>query len=626
MVRWVLAACAFAVAIGGRADAQSGASADGPAAKATQPGIVVIAPDDITRPWVGLITQGFRDVVLAGEEQPAVHFESLDLVRFENASYSEGLRRWLGEKYRSTRVDVVVALGEPALTFLASRPGEPWPGASVIYIEAGGVGIDVPRVLPDSTGVILEDSFASALDVVRQILPETRRIALVAGTSKVEESRFGGFGDKVRQAGLQPLILSALGLDGVASAVASLHRDTVVYILAPVVDGTQRVLSPAQPCAVIATAASVPTFTLAHHDFGCGVVGGLMRDWHAVGRLVGKQTLARLRGPLPAVVDVPISAYTALEFDERQLKRWAIPEDRLPEGSRVRYRSTNLWRDYRGLSLAVLTVLAVQAGLILWLVVERLRRQRAEVDARRHLVTMAHLDRRAALGELTTALAHELHQPLTAILRNSEAASMQLTAGTATDEELLEIISDIHRDDKRAAAIIRRLRSLLEKHELEEAAVDLHDVVHETIAVAGPDASSRGVRLELALAARRQTVTGDRVHLQQVLLNLLMNGVDAVAGMQPERRRLTVQSVSDDTSVEICVVDTGPGLPADVAPQMFEPFFTTKSAAKGTGLGLGLSIVRSIVEAHGGQVHARNNDHDGATVGFRLPLRSSEGA
>lgn len=592
---------------------------------ASQPGVVFVASEDTAQPWVALFTEGFREVVLQAGEAPAVSFEYLDLLRFEVPETADELRQWLRTKYRSTRVDVVVAIGEECLRFLGADGGNPWPDAAVIYVEAGSLSSGVP-VLPGSTGLLLEDAFPEALEVVKRVLPGTRQVVLVAGNAAIEEARFGGFGDKVRRAGLEPLVLSSLGLADVLDKVAGLPPDTAIYVLSPIVDGTGRVLPPRRPCELISKAANVPTFVLGHHDFGCGAVGGLMRDWHMAGRLIGRHTLARLDHALPAVIDVPIRDYTTMAFDSRQLTRWGISETRLPEGSEVRFRPPSLWRDYRALSLTVLSVLALQAVLITVLTLERRRRRRAEDDSRRHLVVMAHLDRRAALGQLTTALAHELHQPLAAILRNAEAASMQLTAGQSTREELLEIIGDIRRDDKRAATIIRRLRSLLEKHELETADVDLHDVVLDTVALATADATARGVRIDTDLTAKRRIVTGDRVHLQQVLLNLLLNALDAVAPMRPERRRLVVQSASDDAWVEIRVIDAGPGLPEELAGQMFEPFVTTKGSDKSTGLGLGLSIVRSIVEAHGGRVQARNNERDGATVWFALPHRETEAA
>jgi len=233
---------------------------------------------------------------------------------------------------------------------------------------------------------------------------------------------------------------------------------------------------------------------------------------------------------------------------------------------------------------------------------------------------MAHMDRRAAMGELTTSLAHELNQPLAAILRNAEAAKMQLTSGLPSLSELDEIVEDIRKDDKRATDLIRRMRTLLRRRELEALPVDVNALARETIDLVAPEAASKGVRVELEAPNGVGLVTGDRVHLQQVLLNLVLNGIDAMTTTPADRRRLTVRTSSANGHVEVSVKDTGRGIPADALSRIFEPFFTTKE----DGMGMGLSIARSIIEAHDGRLVAENNAGAGATVRFSLPVRLAD--
>jgi signal transduction histidine kinase len=179
---------------------------------------------------------------------------------------------------------------------------------------------------------------------------------------------------------------------------------------------------------------------------------------------------------------------------------------------------------------------------------------------------------------------------------------------------MAEIISDIRKDDLRASEVIRRMRGLLQKHELETHPVDLNEIVEETLAIVRPDAKAREIQVELALTPRLRSIPGDRVHLQQVLLNLLLNAMDAVAGLPPERRRVRVSTSESDGEVRLAVSDSGPGIPPDRLSEIFEPFYTTKSS--GSGMGMGLAIARSIVDAHGGRMAAHNNAGAGATVWF----------
>jgi signal transduction histidine kinase len=288
-----------------------------------------------------------------------------------------------------------------------------------------------------------------------------------------------------------------------------------------------------------------------------------------------------------------------------------------PSGSTVELPHPSLWRDHPSTMIAIVAIVLTQAVLIGGLVVEHRRRRHAEGEARRHLAAMAHLNRRHAIGELTASLAHELSQPLTAILRNAETAKMLLATSPFPADDLRDIVEDIRKDDKRACEVIRRLHALLAHHEPAHEPLDVNEVARETAAIVAPDADYKGVRVHLDLAAVPGIVAGDRVHLQQVLLNLMLNSIEAMGAMAPERRRLVVRTASHNGSVSVLVNDTGPGLGANEAPRIFEAFYTTK----GGGMGMGLSIARSIVEAHGGAIEGGNNPEGGATMRFTLPAQ-----
>ena len=308
------------------------------------------------------------------------------------------------------------------------------------------------------------------------------------------------------------------------------------------------------------------------------------------------------------------SLLPAVDWRERDLG--SIRERSQPE-SPIETSATRAWTQPYALgAVAIIVALAFLSGNLLF---EHRRRRKAEMQLRHHLVTIAHMDRLAAMGQLTASLAHELHQPLGAILRNSEAAKMLLASGRPVNDELKEIVEDILKDDRRAAEIIRRMRTLLRKRELNNEPVDLNDVVRETVDFIVPAAMVKGVRLETDLKASPSIVTGDRVHLQQVLLNLVLNGLDAMIDTPTAERRLNVATSTIKGQIAVAVRDKGAGIAPGAIGEMFEPFVTTKTE----GMGMGLSIARSIIEAHRGKIHAENNPDKGATVRFTIPITSA---
>nr|ALS91718.1 phoR_proteo: phosphate regulon sensor kinase [uncultured bacterium] len=220
------------------------------------------------------------------------------------------------------------------------------------------------------------------------------------------------------------------------------------------------------------------------------------------------------------------------------------------------------------------------------------------------------------VGQLTAMITHELNQPLTATLCNTRAAELMLqNASRPVIDEIREILADIRRDNQRASESIHRMRMLLRQRQLELNSLDLGELVGEVLQITSKEAVRRGVRIKAEQTAKSLPIRGDRVHLQQVLLNLILNGMDAMANTPESKRCLLIRTSENDQEVEVAVSDAGQGIPLERLPRIFDPFATTKS----DGLGLGLSIAKWIIEAHHGRIIAESNVNGGATFRFTLP-------
>jgi two-component system, LuxR family, sensor kinase FixL len=243
-------------------------------------------------------------------------------------------------------------------------------------------------------------------------------------------------------------------------------------------------------------------------------------------------------------------------------------------------------------------------------------RKRAEVETQRMREELTRVGRVTTLGQLTAALAHEVNQPLTGILANAQAACRFLAKEQPDLDEVRAILDDIVADDRRASDVVHRLRSMLKRRDPERTSIDVNQLVRDVARFLHSDAMLRNASLVQDLEAEVPPIRGDLVQLQQVLVNLVLNGLDAMKHLPPERRRLIVKTEHKDEAVCIAVRDFGTGLPASGSDRLFEPFYTTKPE----GMGIGLSIARSIVEAHGGRLWAANNEDQGATFFCTLPV------
>ena len=262
-------------------------------------------------------------------------------------------------------------------------------------------------------------------------------------------------------------------------------------------------------------------------------------------------------------------------------------------------------------------VLAIQSLLIIGLLYQRRARRRAEIESRNNLALAADASRRLTMSALTSSIAHELGQPLSSMIHNAQAGRMMITADRATPDTMGEILSDIESEGVQATQIIDRHRTMLRGHQLDTKPIDLHAVIHESLALVAHDMRARQIEATVNLSSHPCIITGDEVLLQQVMVNLLMNAMDAMAETPPARRRVTISTEVRAADVGVSVRDAGTGLPAQIDGALFTPFVTTKAH----GLGIGLTITQTIVDAHRGTIDARNNPEGGAT--FTVTLRRS---
>jgi C4-dicarboxylate-specific signal transduction histidine kinase len=306
-------------------------------------------------------------------------------------------------------------------------------------------------------------------------------------------------------------------------------------------------------------------------------------------------------------------------YDARQLQRWNIDRSRLPPDAQLRFEPYSLWKERTGLVVGVVAALLLQSALIGALLWEHRRRRRAELELRRRTQQIAALNRSAALGEVSAAIAHEVNQPLGSILLNAEAADRLLRAEPADVGEAREILADIRRDGRRAGAVVEKVRQLFRRADIAPSPVALNRIAADVVEIAAGDPRLRVLAFDLDLAADLPAVAGDAVQLQQVVLNLVTNAAEAVLSSAGADRRVVVRTRAGPApaSAELAVLDAGPGIPPEELGRVFEPFYSRKAE----GMGIGLSISRSVAEAHGGELVAENRAEGGACFRLMLPTR-----
>ena len=319
-----------------------------------------------------------------------------------------------------------------------------------------------------------------------------------------------------------------------------------------------------------------------------------------------------------------VVGFATPKFDWRQLQRWGISEDRLPAGSVVEFREPTAWQRYRWQIGAVALAFLVLLSMTTWLLAERYGRRRAEAQSRSLSLEVFHLNRVAEVGALSASFAHDLGQPLASIAINAQFAKKQLSEERPRLAELNAAVGDIVSANAHALDILKHMSGLLKRRADQSVhPTDLNDVIADAVRILSTETQHREIVLEMEVQPGPVLVSVDPIRLLQVLLNLALNAMDAMAETPNGTRRIKIRTaLIEGANVKVIVEDSGPGIPTQKIAAVFDIFYTTKE----NGTGLGLSISRTIIESYGGKIWAENRSIGGAALVFTLPLSTGGAA
>ncbi|SHK51764.1 His Kinase A (phospho-acceptor) domain-containing protein [Bradyrhizobium lablabi] len=529
---------------------------------------------------------------------------------------------YLSALFSERRLDLVVAIGGPAVNFVQQHRQQLFPSVPALYTAFENRRVSLSGLTANDAVVAVNNDFPVIIENMLRVLPQTTGVAVVLGDSPLEKYWMEQLRTDLRrfEGRVSFTWLNDLSLEEMLQRATALPQRSAIFFGLFSVDGAgvpheEGILTR------LHAVANAPIFTHSDAFFGQGIIGGPLISVSSVSREAASVAMRIMGGEAPGDIKTPPIGYATPKYDWRELQRWNISEGSLPAGSEIHFRQPGLWEQYRPQVTIGVAALLLQAAIISWLLVERRRRHFAQAEATSRRREVVRLNRVTTANVLSSSIAHELNQPLGAILSNTEAAQVLLKADPPDLGQISEILSDIVRDEQRASEIIAGLRNLLnDRKEGDLRAVDLNDTVRDVVKIVSPEIERRGVLLRTVLAPQALPVRSDPIHLQQVMINLVMNGIDAMDG-EPGPHNLTVRTRqnAEADGVEVRISDSGKGIPNDKMASIFDAFVTTKPQ----GTGLGLPIARTILESYGGDISVENRQR-GAVFSFRLPLAKTK--
>ena len=515
-------------------------------------------------------------------------------------------------------LDLIVSVGAPAARFVQRHRQKLFATTPMVLMAVDERRVQYSSLTSNDTVVAVRINYLAAVENILRVLPDTKDVTVVVGTSPVEKFWKEAIGKE-----LEPLAnrirlswTDHLSFEEFLKQARTLPPNSAIFWELMIVDAAGVVHEGGTALSRLHAVANAPIFSYDESFFGREIVGGPLLLVVDSSRQTAAVAARILNGEKAGEIRVPPVQFASPMFDWREMQRWGIGENRLPPGSQIYFRDPTLWSQYRWLLILIASVILTEAALIIGLLYEHRRRRVAEVQSFQRMSELAHLNRLATAGELSASIAHEVKQPLAAMVAQSGAAMRWLAQKTPNLAEARAALGKIQVAGDRASQVVENLRSMFRKESSERRPLDVNSLIENVLGLTRREAQKHGVEVQVSLfEGPMPEISGDQAQLEQVFLNLIMNAIEAMGSSTSGVRTLEIKSAASDTGdVLVTVADSGPGVPVEKFDKIFDAFFTTKPE----GMGMGLSICRSIVDAHGGRLWASRGE-PGLTFYVWLP-------
>jgi signal transduction histidine kinase len=566
--------------------------------------------------FFGKLFASFQSTLKAGSKIPiTIYSESLGHRHFKGADYDSLVYEFIKEKYRSRPLSAIVADGLDALQFAVSLRAE-LENPSLPIVFSGIDDSSIAELPPNVTGSAARTATRHVLIAARALVPGLRRIAVVG--DPLEEQPFRRHRKKELLAidkEVEFIDLTGLPMNELFKRVATLPDDAAIYYttLSGGRDGAH--YEPNDALALVAKAANRPIVIDQETRLGHGGTGGFLLQAAPTGEAIARILLRLFKGESASTIPVTAGDFARPIFDWRELRRWNISESSLPAGSEIRFREYSAWEQYRRYIFLFCAALVLQTALIGWLIYEIRRRQTAEIQSRSAMAELTFMNRRVAAGQLSASLTHEVSQPLAGIVTRAGAALRWIRAEKPNLERAEAALEGIVAASHRASDIITSVRAMFKKDAPQKASTDINQVIRTVLSIVRVELQKHGVDIQTRFDEHLPIVQGDKVQLQQVVLNLVMNAIESMHSVQPRVLKIQTEQTGADL-VHVSIEDTGTGIDASNLERIFKPLFTTKA----NGMGMGLSICQSIIESHEGRIWVSPAVNRGSIFQFELPV------
>lgn len=558
------------------------------------------------KPWSAYATSIRAELIRQSSGPLDITEHSLVTARSGDEDPETPFVNYLRAVFAKRPVDLIIAIGAPAAAFIQQHRQQLFAGTPMLLMAVDQRRVQYSNLTPNDAVVAVRIKYLAAVENILQVLPDTQNVMVVVGTSPIEKFWKEAIGKELEPlAGrIQLSWTDQLSFEDLLKRASALPPNSAIFWELMIVDAAGVVHEGGTALSRLHAVTNAPIFSYDESFFGSDIVGGPLLLVADSSRQAAAVAVRILNGEKPSDIKALPVEFASPMFDWREMQRWGISESRLPPGSRIFFREPTLWSQYRWQLLLVAAVILTEALLIVGLLYQRRRRRTAESESFGRMSQLAHLNRVATAGALSASIAHEVRQPLAAMVTQSGAAMRWLARKTPDIGEARAALEKIAASGERASQIIENLRSMFRKEASAQRPLDINRLIEDVVEFTSREAQRYNVVVQTSLFDGPMPATpGDQAQLEQVFLNLIMNAIEAMSASANGVLDIK-SSVSEAGDVLVTVADSGPGVTVEDLDRMFDPFFTTKPE----GMGMGLSICRSIVEAHGGRLWATRGD------------------